>query len=63
MKVFVCIKKFKQSCIKEVLGVFSTIEKAQCFAKEFPSFSMDDPDSFDVIVKRMSIDKTVWGDY
>jgi hypothetical protein len=63
MKVYVCIKKFKQSDMREVLGVFSTNKKAQQFAKEFPTFSMDDPDSFDVIVKQMQIDKTSWGDY
>lgn len=62
-KVFVCIKKFHDSCIREILGVFSSIEKARCFADEFPTFSMDDPDSFRVIVKQMQIDNTVWGKY
>lgn len=63
MKVFVCIKHFKESSIREVLGVFSTRSKAKCFAKEFPTFSMDDPKSFKVFVKPYELNETVWGNY
>jgi hypothetical protein len=62
MMVYVCFKKFKNSCSypDEVLGVFSTILQAEEFASGFPLYSMDDPDLFDVKVLPFEINKTRW---
>ena len=62
MEVFICIKRFndRSNYRDEVLGVFSTFDKASCFASEFPKISMDDPNTFDVMIEKFLVDKTVW---
>ena len=63
--VYVCFKRFidgeRESYPDEVLGVFSRLNKAKKFAKEFPKISMDDPDLFTVAIKKCKINRTIWG--
>lgn len=64
---YVCFKQWRdgqrEEHVDEILGVFSTAKKAECFAKEFPKISMDDPLLFRVCTKKMQVNKNVWGEW
>jgi len=63
MEVFICKKKFHDeslSNLNENLAVFSSLEKAQEFKIKFPGCSIDDPETFDIIIEKMIVDDNKW---
>jgi len=63
-EIFLCIKTFtKEPNFQEIMAAFSSKDAAQRFNKEFPLYSMDDPESFDMTKKVMDVNRNRWNIY
>ena len=61
-KVYVCVKTFRDFLqpFEETMSIFTTEEAANRFNREFPQYSMDDPESFTMSIKTFDLDSNRW---
>jgi hypothetical protein len=67
-----CTKRFYDDGTNEIIGYFSTYQKAQTCKREGPQYSIDDPDEFTIIIEvvdeipnswKYRVNETMWGSW